>query len=167
LVEHEAKQIVQLYLDRQQGLRSVFVTNDRKLRRAAMSQTSTRHCVDFMLPPEGFIGLIDIIVGIKADRRGLARLIWAAPRREADRAIRDYFVRRALEEREAAMAKAVPKVIEEIVASATESLEKKPINISDGNNPDAVTETAHFIDRFEREFYQKMRRVVENAERNS
>lgn len=167
LVEHEAKQIVQLHLDRQDGLRSVFVTNDRKLRRAAMNQTSTRHCVDFMLPPEGFIGLIDIIVGIKADRRGLARLIWAAPRREADRAIRDYFVRRALEERDAAMVKAIPKVIEEIVASATESLEKKPINISDGNNPDSVTETAHFIDRFEREFYEKMVRVVEKAERNS
>lgn len=167
LVEHEAMQMVQLQIDRMNGMRTVFVTNDRKLRRAGMINAATRPCVDYMLPPEGFIGLIDIIVGIKADRRGLARLIWAAPRRDADRAIRDYFVRRALEERDAAMAKAVPKVIEEIVEDATRALEKKPINISDGNNPDAIIETAHFIDRFEREFYDKMRRVVEKAEKGA
>jgi hypothetical protein len=104
---------------------------------------------------------------MKTDRRGLARLIWAVPRREPERAIRDFFVRRALEEREAAMAKAIPRVIDEIVTSATEALATNPISISDGTNPVAIGETARFIDRFEREFYEKMRRVVEDAEKNS
>ena len=165
LVEHEAMQMVCLRLDRRDGIHSVFVSNDRKLRRAAMMDPITLPCVGAMLPPEGFVGLIDIIAGIKADRQGLVRLVWASPRKDADRAIRDFFVRRALELRDAAMAKAIPRVIEEIVESATKALEKKSINISDGNHPQSVRETADFMDRFEREFYAKMQRIVEKSEK--
>ena len=59
------------------------------------------------------------------------------------------------------MAKAVPKVIAEIVDNAMAAIEKRPVNISDGNNPEAIMATAKFVDRFEKEFYQKMGRIVD------
>lgn len=165
LVEHEAAQLVQLEIDRAAGVRSVFVSNDRKLRRAAISRAETRMFADYMVPPEGFVGLVDIMVGIETDQRALARLVWAAPRRDADVAIRDYLVRRALEEQDVAYAKAIPEVIDEIVAAAKNALKSKPISFSDGNDVDAVVETAKFMDRFEKEFFEKMRRAIERQEK--
>ncbi len=165
LVEHEAKQLVQLKADQADSIRSVFVTNDRKLRRATVANAETRPFADRMLPPEGFVGLVDIMVGIKADKQGLARLVWATPRREADRAIRDYLIRRALETQEVAYAKAIPQVIGEIVEEAKRFLEACPINISDGNKTDTIIEAAGFMDRFEAEFFEKMREAIEKQER--
>jgi hypothetical protein len=74
-------------------------------------------------------------------------------------------VRRALEEQDIACAKAIPQVIDEIVEAAKAELKSKPIDISDGQNVDAVVETTKFMDRFEKEFFAKMRRAIERQER--
>ncbi|MEQ1934468.1 MAG: hypothetical protein ABL962_11425 [Fimbriimonadaceae bacterium] len=156
LVQHESAQIVQLQLDHEASSRSVFVSADRSLRRALLSAPQLRTYAGFVVPPQGFIGLVDIMVGLKADRRSLARLIWAAPRRDADQAIRDYLVRHALDQQDAAMAKRMPEVIDEMVAEARQRLEKTNLhNISPSDSED-VARTAHFMDRLESDFMEKM-----------
>jgi hypothetical protein len=164
LVEHEAVQLVQMEIDSEAGLRSVFVSNDRKLRRAALLDHRTRDRVSSILPPESFVGLVDIVVGSRPDPRGLARLVWASPRREADQIVRDYLVKRALLEQDVAQAKASAEVISEIVAEARQEMRVRPVDLANGGTAEAVGEAVDFIDRFEDRFFEKMRQAIERQE---
>jgi predicted nucleic acid-binding protein len=165
LVEHEAAQLVQMSIDVAAGLRSVFVSNDRKLRRAAESEQATKKLASDILPPQGFIGLVDIVVGSRPDPRGLARLLWASSRRDTDQILRDYLVKRALLEQDVAQAKASAEVIDEIIAEAKAEAETKSVDLSDNRTAEAATEAIDFVDRFEDRFFEKMRRAIERQER--
>jgi len=156
LVQHEAMQIVQLKLDADAGSRAVFVSADRALRRALLSSPELRFYAGMVLPPEGFIGLVDIMVGLKADRRSLARLIWAAPRRDAEQAVRDYLVRHALDQMDAAVTKNMPEVIEEIVAETKSNLEASHFDLTGASAPEDIARTTRFMDRLEDDFMEKM-----------
>lgn len=164
LVEHEAGQLVQISVDAEAGLRSVFVSNDRKLRRAAESEAATKEYAADILPPQGFIGLVDIVVGSRPDPRGLARLLWASSRRETDQILRDYLVKRALLEQNVAQAKASSEVIGEIIAEAKAEAKTKEVDLSDTGSVESVTEAVDFIDRFEDRFFERMRRAIERQE---
>lgn len=164
LVEHEALQLAQLAVDAEGGLRSVFVSNDRKLRKAASIEHRTKQRVSSILPPESFVGLVDIVVGSRPDPRGLARLIWAAPRRESDQILRDYLVKKALLEQDVAQAKASAEVISEIIAEAKEELDARPVDLTDSGTAESVAEAVNFFDRFEDRFFEKMRKAMERQE---
>lgn len=157
LIEHEAIQIAQLDLDSKNGQRSVFVTADRRFRRALLRSTNLRRFSGLIVSPEGFVGLIDIMVGIKADHRSLARLIWGTPRTESETMIRDYLVRRALAARNAALARAMPEVIDDMVTSAAAAAAKQALDLRNTATPDDVARSVRFMDRVEDEFYSKMR----------
>jgi hypothetical protein len=165
LVEHEAAQLVQIVVDAEASLRSVFVSNDRKLRRAAENEMNTKQHASNILPPQGFVGLVDIVVGSRPDPRGLARLIWASSRRETDQILRDYLVKRALLEQDVAQAKASAEVIDEIIAEARAETKIKPVDLSDSGSVESVAEAVDFIDRFEDRFFEKMRKAIERQER--
>jgi predicted nucleic acid-binding protein len=165
LVEHEAVQLVQMSVDLAAGLRSVFVSNDRKLRRAAETERATKKLASDILPPQGFIGLVDIVVGSRPDPRGLARLLWASSRRETDQILRDYLVKRALLEQDVAMAKASAEVIDGIITEAKAEAKTKSLDLSDNRTAEAATEAIDFVDRFEDRFFEKMRRAIERQER--
>jgi hypothetical protein len=167
LVEHEAAQLVQLQLDQASGARSVFVSADRRMRRVMLSAGDLRQFVGMALPPEGFVGLLDIMVGLKTDRRGLTRLVWAAPRRDADQAIRDYLVARALDQTKAALARAMPEVIDQVVADGKRELEAQGVDWSAANEVEDVARTAKFMDRLEETFFETMRWWIEREERES
>ena len=164
LVEHEAQQFVQLLIDEEMGFRSVFVANDRKLQRAASLDHRTRDKGSSILPPQSFVGLVDIVVGFSPDSRGLARLFWASPRRDSDRVLRDYLVKRALLEQDVALAKASAQVISEIVDEAKVELKAGNVNLYDGGNAESLTDALSFVDRFEDRFFEKMRRAIERQE---
>jgi predicted nucleic acid-binding protein len=166
LVEHEAVQLVQIALDVESGLRSVFVSNDHKLRRAASVDIRTKDLVSSILPPESFVGLVDIVAGSRPDPRGLARLIWASPRRESDQVLRDYLVKRALLEQDVAYAKASAEVISEIISSAKAEMSAKGVDLTDTNTGESVTEAVKYIDRFEDKFFANMREAFEREERS-
>ena len=156
LVQHEAAQIVQLKLDNEFGSRAVFVSADRALRRALLFVPELRSYAGMVVPPQGFIGLVDIMVGLKADRRSLARLIWAAPRRDAEQAIRDYLVRHALDQMDAAVTKNMPEVIEEMVVNAKRELEVANFDITSDNDVKDIARTTRFMDRLDKDFLETM-----------
>ncbi len=156
LVQHEAAQIVRLKLDTEAGGRAVFVSADRALRRALLFVPELRSYAGMVLPPQGFIGLVDIMVGLKADRRSLARLIWAAPRKDAEQAIRDYLVRHALDQMNVAVAKNMPEIIEELVANAKRQLETAHFDITSANDAQDVARTTRFMDRLEDDFLESV-----------
>ena len=164
LVEHEALQLAQLAVDAEDGLRAVFVSNDRKLRKAAAIDQRTKARVSSILPPESFVGLVDIVVGSRPDPRGLARLVWAATRRESDQILRDYLVKKALLQQDVAQAKASAEVISEIIAEAKEEMDARPIDLADSGTAESVSEAVQFIDRFEDRFFERMRRAIERQE---
>jgi hypothetical protein len=165
LVEHEAIQLVQIAVDADAGLRSVFVSNDRKLRRAALVDVRTKERVSCILPPEAFVGLVDIVVGSRPDPRGLARLIWASPRRESDQILRDYLVKRALLEQDVALAKASAEVISDIISEARVEMKARGVDLSDTSTAKSASEAVKLIDRFEDRFFEKMREAIEREER--
>jgi len=165
LVEHEALQLLQMSLDLNSGVRSVFVSNDRKLRRAAESVQSTKVLSSGILPPQGFIGLVDIVVGSRPDPRGLARLLWASSRRDTDQILRDYLVKRALSEQDVAQAKASAEVINEIINEAKSEAKTKMVDLSDNRTAEAAIKAINFVDRFEDRFFEKMRKAIERQEK--
>src|SRR4030095_4663795 len=166
LVEHEAMQLVQIRLDREIQARSIFVSADRRLVRAMMARSELRDLLGSILAPTSFIGLIDIMVGLKADRRSLARLVWATPRREADQAIRDFLVHRALEKYETAVVRAMPDVLDDVLGYAKRQVRYKTLAFS-GNEVEDVARAAQFLDRIEDKFFAKMRVAMEREERRS
>ena len=158
-------QLIQMSVDLDVGLRSVFVSNDRQLRRAADSEQPTKKLASDILPPQGFIGLVDIVVGSRPDPRGLARLLWASSRRDTDQILRDYLVKKALLEQDVAQAKASAEVIDEIIAEAKAEAKTKSVDLSNNYTPEAATEAIEFVDRFEDRIFEKMRRAIERQER--
>jgi hypothetical protein len=164
LIQHEAAQIAQLKLDNDVGGRAIFVSADRALRRALLSAPELRSYASMVVPPQGFIGLVDIMVGLKADRRSLARLIWAAPRRDAEQAIRDYLVRHALDQMDAAVAKNMPEVIDEMLAGAKRDLEAANFDMTSANDADDVARTARFMDRLDEDFLERMEWWIDRQE---
>ncbi|MCB9913194.1 MAG: SIR2 family protein [Planctomycetes bacterium] len=166
LVEHEAAQLVQIAIDATSGLRAVFVSNDRKLRRAASLDQRTKDLVSSLLPPEAFVGLVDIVVGSRPDPRGLARLVWASPRRESDQILRDYLVKRALLEQDVAQAKASAEVISDIISEAKTEMTTRGVDLSDTGTAESTSEAVKLIDRFEDRFFEMMREAIEREERS-
>ena len=164
LVQHEATQLVQLQLDAQSGNRSVFVSADRGLRRALLASPELRYFAGMVIPPEGFVGLVDIMVGLKADRRSLARLIWAAPRKDAEQATRDYLVRHALKQMDAAVASQMPDVIDRVVNRARQQIEDANFDMTSAHDVEDVARTARFMDRLEEDFFDNMKWWMEKHE---
>ena len=164
LIEHEASQIVQLRLDQAAGKRAVFVSADRRLKRALLLSTALRDQASMVVPPQGFVGIVDVMVGLKTDKRSLARLIWAPPRRDSEQAIRDYLIRQALNAMDAALANAMTEVIDDVVAKGKLKAERSNLDLAHGNEVEDVARNAQFMDRLSEEFFETMRWWMQKRE---
>ena len=103
LIRHEAQQLTRLLLDAQTGERSVFVTADRRFQRIVQESEQLQKLSANVLSHIGFIGLIDLLVGLSPDKEVFTRLIWASPRSTVQKQLRDYLVKVTLQKYDHAM----------------------------------------------------------------
>lgn len=168
LIHHEAEQLTALNSDITDRMRTVFITADLRLQRIVQTQNALRHLVGGILSQVGFVGLVDIMVGLDADSRSIARLIWGIPRSEAQQTIRDYLIRRAVDQYNAVLLMAVPTVVDEIAADAAREATKRKIDLFAGNHSVSdASKAARFIDQVEDKFYESMAGEMDRIERAS
>ena len=116
-----------------------------------------------MLSHIGFIGLVDLLVGLSPDKEVFTRLVWASPRGTVQKQLRDYLVKMTLRRYDYAMAMAMPAVLEEVLAvAATDTAGHrrfgKATDIADAK---ATTE---YLDRIEDEYFDKMDKAIKKSE---
>lgn len=162
VIEHDAKQLALLDLDRKEGVRSIFVTADKSLREA-IDGTQFSHLGDSMVSHVGITQLVDLLVGGPGVDKGINSLIWSScVSSEADR-IRNHFIDLALEEHNAAMTKNLYHIIEDISEDVSLELKSKAEGLDNGEGRSKVSED--IVESFENKFYEKMRKELERLER--
>jgi len=163
LIKHEAWQLARLADDQRNGLRSVFVTADSRLRRAVASLEDCE-LGDSLLSGVNLVKLIDLLLGVKIDHQGLARLIWGIHAMDAGETIRRYFTDRGLQRRGDVETMVLPEVVEIIRTEATGAPEFADINVFADDAMERA-KMAAFLDRFEDRFYEMLRDAVERRRR--
>jgi len=113
LVRHEAWQLARLSADNNNGIRSVFVTADARLRRSVASLRDGE-VADALLSGVVLVKLIDLLLGVKVDHAGLARLIWGVHAMDAGGTLRRYFTDRGLQKRGDVETMVLPDVVEKV-----------------------------------------------------
>jgi SIR2-like domain len=164
LVQHEAQQLTRLFVDAAEGRRSVFVTADARLQRAVQASDELEKLTGNVLSQIGFIGLVDVLVGLEPDREIFTRLIWATPRSDVEKQIRDYLVTVTLRKYDEAMAMAMPDVITEVVTSARREIELKKDLFRHATDVQEAKTVTEFLDRLENQYFTRMRAVLEKRD---
>jgi len=156
VIEHEAEQLLLLQRDAAQHRRSIFVTADMQLQAIVRRTKVFSGLASSTVSQLGFLGMVDIMVGLNADKRSLARMMWAMPRTDSQHQVRDYLIARVLKEYDAALASAMHKVIDQIVDETVSMAKKEKVNLAGGNRLEDIARTAKFLDRYEDKFFKLM-----------
>jgi hypothetical protein len=159
LIEHEAQQLTQLVLDAQGGVSSLFVTADRRLRRILANQVSLRSLAGMTVSHIGLVALADVMVGLDADARSLARLVWAAPIGDEEKALFDYFVNLGLQRYDEGLSGELHVLAQQSAAEVMTQSEAEHVRVF-GDSPEDVAKAAAFLDRFENRFYERWSEAI-------
>jgi hypothetical protein len=118
-----------------------------------------------MVSGVGFVQLIDLMLGLgpKADKRGLARLMWSVVFADDRTTIRNYLIDLALQHYDDALLRAMWDVVEEISDEAAEAAKSEGVTMFPPREEDRARSAA-FLDRFEQNFYASMTEVVRKRE---
>jgi hypothetical protein len=163
LIEHEASQLARIGTEQGRGTRSIFVTADSRLRRLAVGE-NLGGMGSALISHVGMLQLIDLLVGLEGDAESLARLLWAVDAWDEKAVLRSYFVDRALSQYDAATARAMTGMLDDLVeevlsAARTERMNIHPYQLQRGGG-----ERIRFLDRFENRFFEKMAQEIRRLE---
>ena len=107
----------------------------------------------------GLVQLADLLVGVDADPRSFARLLWGILDVDEHTALRDYFIDLALRRHDEALAMTIPQIIEEFVGDAEKAVKLERVRFFTRAVEDKA-KAARFLDRFEKHFFEKMEEAV-------
>ncbi len=158
LITDEARQLATLIADLQAGQRTLFVSADRRLRRLAVG------------PVLGYVGgaivshvalfqLVDLLVGVEAEPRSVARFLWGVHYLDNEMALRNYFVDLALQRHEEAMVMPLPMIVEAVAAHAADQAERQQIRFWT-RVPEDQARASRFLDQVEDQFFEAMSEAV-------
>ena len=153
LVEHEAQQMTQLKIDARSGISSIFVTADRKLRRAVASASELRDMSRLLVSHLGLVALTDVMVGIDgADVGSLARMMWLSTERDEEQGLVEFFINLGLRKYDESMSSDLQSLAEKCAKEAKKEAWSQKLDLSAASQH--VGETVKFLDRFENKFYE-------------
>lgn len=162
VIEHDAKQMAGVELDIRGGRKTIFVTADRTLREA-IDDTPFSHISNAMVSHVGLAQLIDLLVGGISESRGFANLIWGASVSSDTERIRNYLVDRALDEHDAAVARSMHSVVDDIAEDAGFELNRQRLSLSDGTE-EAQEKVSGILRGYEEKFFRLMREEMERQD---
>ena len=164
LVQHEAQQLTQLRIDMEDGLRSVFVTADEQLRRLVNRVERLHTFAGAVISQLGLVGLVDIMVGLDADSRSWAKLVWVVPQGSDEEALVEYFVRIGLGKYQEGMAAEMQEVARRVAAKAVTEAEHEKLQLFGDRTFAGSKATVKFLDRYEDEFFESWKTAIERRE---
>ncbi|WP_179250135.1 MULTISPECIES: SIR2 family protein [Burkholderia] len=158
LIDHDALQLAALRRDIEIGDRVVFVTADKRLREI-LAAGPYKHVAAYMISHVGLTQLIDLLVGIDGNERGLAHLMWGARVSEKANEIRQYFTARCLQSYDEAMAMELPALVEEFADRVLAEARRQGVPLDNGHR-----EIFTIAGSFEDQFFEAMREKIETRE---
>jgi hypothetical protein len=114
----------------------------------------------------GLVALADVMVGLDTDARSLARLVWASPAGDHERALFDYFVTLGLREYHEGLATELQLLAQKSAREASDAADDEQVDFF-GDRLDDVARRAAFLDRFEDRFYQHWREAIRRKDKES
>ncbi len=158
LVRHEALQLALVELEVGEGLGTYFVTADKSLR-SIVTTIRLGRAWNVVISHLGLVQLTDLLLGVEADPRSLARLMWGVVEVDGHAAVRDYFVDLALRKYDEALVMALPEIMEDLVSEAEKAARLEGVDFF-GKRTEDRAKAARFLDRFEARFFENMAEAV-------
>ncbi len=163
LIEHEAEQLTKLFLDHEHGHRSIFVSSDGHLRRVIQRDEDLKPLAATVVSHVGLVALVDVMVGLDGDTGSLARLMWASPHVDQERAVFDYFVNVALRNYQEGMALEMQDAAQRVAKALSQEANADQLHLF-GKRATDVVATAKLLDRYEDRFFEYWREAIERRE---
>jgi hypothetical protein len=161
VIRHDAVQLAGLADDIKSGKRSIFVSADRALQRA-FEGTQFSWLGNAFVSHVGLTQLVDLLVGGQREARGLTSLLWATQISAETSRIRNHLVDMALREHDASLTKVMHEVVGEIAEDMVMELERRRLSLNaDGSDGKEVSRT---LERYEKDFFRKMRLAAESIQ---
>jgi hypothetical protein len=160
LIEHEAQQLTQLYVDMQSGHRSLFVSSDAHLRRLIQRDDELKPLGATVISHLGLVALVDVMVGLEGDTRSLTRLIWATPHIDQERALFDYFVNVAVRDYREGVAMEMQVAAERVAKEMKATADAEQLHLF-GRGPTEIAATTKLLDRYEDKFFEYWREAID------
>ncbi|MBK7011627.1 MAG: hypothetical protein IPH43_02245 [Xanthomonadales bacterium] len=151
VISHDASQLAILNWDLENGVRSIFVSADRRLRQAS-DGLQLQNVSNSFVSHLGLYQLVDLLVGSSSKTHGVASMLWMSSVSSATERIRNHLIALALDRYDAAMAMEMPRVVDAIAEDAANELESKGISLDIDSSPKRA-EMNRTIDRYERDFF--------------
>lgn len=162
LLEHDALQLGLLEADRRRGERSVFVTADRRLH-DDIEDKRYEHLREAMMSHIGLLQLIDLLVGLKADKRQVGALLWSNTVSDRTQKIRSYLVAEALEQYDAGLAMGMHQIVEAHADRIARELDRSGADL-DAQDPRRRAEAFKTLGTLESGFFRGMKAAMEKIE---
>lgn len=161
LISHEAQQIVQLRLDQQEGQRVLFVTADAQLRRIINHEPSLHDVRGAVVSHIGLMALVDVLVGLSPDKRGLARLVWAPRQGDEEHTIFNYLTSRVLTTYGEALDRPFQDIVAEVARGLRSQAGKMSLDVFSKSSED-ILRTSELLDRYENDLFERLEKRLDH-----
>ncbi|WP_369647416.1 SIR2 family protein [Variovorax sp. V118] len=162
LLEHDALQLRLLIADIERQEKSVFVTADRRLCED-VGKSSYVELRDSMVSHIGLLQLVDLLVGLKLDKRQVGSLLWSNTVSDKTEKIRSYLVAEALEQHDAAMAMEMHRIVDSHAERISRELDRQGVDL-DTQNPKKRAEAFRTLASLEKGFFEGMKVAIKKIE---
>src|SRR5205823_245719 len=113
----------------------------------------------------GLVALVDVMVGLEADTRSWAKLMWATPQGSDEEALIEYFVRIGLTRYQEGMAAEMQEAARRVAAKAAVEAKTQDIALFGDRTMETTKAAVKFLDRYEDEFFRNWEEAIERRER--
>lgn len=164
LIRHDATQLAALHEDEEVGIKSIFVSADKRLREV-VSGGKFSNLANYMVSHIGLTQIIDLLVGNPVESKGLSRMLWSGKLSEKTEQVRNYLIDIALNEYDDAVAMEMNKVVDSIAEDIIIEADKNNINIP----PNTAKEEEGLIKilgTYEDIYFANMRELIEKRRPN-
>lgn len=161
LIRHEAEQLVALSLDLKKGRRPLFVTADATLRKMVSKGERISGLSGSIVSSVGFIGLVDLLVGLEPDPEIYTRLLWGIQRRTDEEQLFDYLIARCVSKVDQSMMTQMPDLVHQVVSQMAPQLAAFEKSSDLGTHKKEID----FIDRAETDLMAKYSQRIQEIRR--
>jgi hypothetical protein len=165
LVTHEAGQLAALMMEVDRGLHSLFVTADLKLTNVIYTDSYLKRLSGAIVSNMGFVGMVDLLLGVNVDSQSFSRLVWASPVTPDEVRLRDFLLQRALAAYDEALLRRMPEVLDEMVRIAKEEVDRRGIKLGESKDIAELSKVRDVLDRMENQFFERMREAMDRSDR--
>jgi len=162
LIEHDAVQLSALEREADKGLRSIWVTADRRLRKKLVGARFDA-VADQMISHFGLAELVDFVSDYEPSSFGTVGLLWGVTPSDETARVREFLVNKALQSYDEAYAMEMQELVGDISQAYQREALRQGISL-DSPNPNSRDKALRILGGFEDNFFEALREKIELRE---